>query len=275
MLEDIAILTAGEVITDSLERRRWLDISLKLEDTQLSSLGRAHRVVVTKDTTTIIDGLGDTEAIQFRTNQIKNEIENTDSDFDREKLQERLAKLSGGGVAVVKVGAATDSARKLKKQLVEDALGATRAALQEGVVAGGGVALWAAAETIEPSSYNIPDERTGAEIVRQALARPLRQILENAGYEPETVIEQLRTAGPGYVLDVASRSLRGPTDPVAPVDAAAVLRLAFTKAISAATNVLKTNHALGAWVSNTQSHYRGSESRSAAIRAITADDLIP
>src|SRR5205809_394065 len=131
MLEDIAVLTGGEVITE--------DLGLKLENTQLSQLGRARRVVVTKDTTTVVDGAGDSEAIKGRINQIKTEIENTDSDFDREKLQERLAKLSGG-VAVVKVGAATETEMKEKKHRVEDALQATRAALEEGIVPGGGIA---------------------------------------------------------------------------------------------------------------------------------------
>ena len=139
MLEDIAILTGGEVITE--------EMGLKLENTQLSQLGRARRVVVAKDTTTIVDGNGESEAIKGRINQIKNEIENTDSDFDREKLQERLAKLSGG-VAVVKVGAATETEMKEKKHRVEDALQATRAALEEGIVPGGGVALLAAQDAI-------------------------------------------------------------------------------------------------------------------------------
>ena len=140
MLEDIAILTGGEVITE--------EMGLKLENTQLSQLGRARRVVVTKDTTTIVDGAGDAEAIKGRINQIKTEIENTDSDFDREKLQERLAKLAGG-VAVVKVGAATETEMKEKKHRVEDALQATRAALEEGIVPGGGVALLRAQDAIQ------------------------------------------------------------------------------------------------------------------------------
>ena len=139
MLEDIAILTGGEVITE--------EMGLKLENTQLSQLGRARRVVVAKDTTTIVDGAGDAEAIKGRINQIKAEIENTDSDFDREKLQERLAKLAGG-VAVVKVGAATETEMKEKKHRVEDALQATRAALEEGIVPGGGVALLRAQDAI-------------------------------------------------------------------------------------------------------------------------------
>ena len=139
MLEDIAILTGGEVITE--------EMGLKLENTQLSQLGRARRVVVAKDTTTIVDGAGDSDAIKGRINQIKTEIENTDSDFDREKLQERLAKLSGG-VAVVKVGAATETEMKEKKHRVEDALQATRAALEEGIVPGGGVALLVAQKAL-------------------------------------------------------------------------------------------------------------------------------
>ena len=161
MLEDIAILTGGEVITE--------EMGLKLENTQLSQLGRARRVVVAKDTTTIVDGAGDTDAIKGRINQIKAEVENTDSDFDREKLQERLAKLSGG-VAVVKVGAATETEMKEKKHRVEDALQATRAALEEGIVPGGGVALLQAAEAIKLDGFAIDDERTGAPH-RPALAR--------------------------------------------------------------------------------------------------------
>src|SRR5512133_992780 len=153
MLEDIAILTGGEVITE--------EMGLKLENTQLSQLGKARRVVVSKDTTTIIDGAGDPEAIKGRINQIKAEVENTDSDFDREKLQERLAKLSGG-VAVVKVGAATETEMKEKKHRVEDALQATRAALEEGIVPGGGVALLNAIGAIDLDSFGDPDERTGA-----------------------------------------------------------------------------------------------------------------
>src|SRR6266478_6309480 len=166
MLEDIAILTGGEVITE--ER------GLKLENTQVSQLGRARRVVVAKDTTTIVDGNGDTDAIKGRINQIKNEVENTDSDFDREKLQERLAKLSGG-VAVVKVGAATETEMKEKKHRVEDALQATRAALEEGIVPGGGVALLNAAESVRAELETIEgDERTGAQIILRALEEPLR-----------------------------------------------------------------------------------------------------
>src|SRR5881296_2573224 len=174
MLEDIAILTGGEVITE--------EMGLKLENTQVSQLGRARRVVIAKDTTTIIDGAGATEAIKGRINQIKTEIENTDSDFDREKLQERLAKLSGG-VAVVKVGAATETEMKEKKHRVEDALQATRAALEEGIVPGGGVALLRAGESVKVDSLPDGDERTGAQIIVRALEEPLRQLADNAGLE--------------------------------------------------------------------------------------------
>src|ERR687885_508912 len=183
MLEDIAILTGGEVITE--------EMGLKLENTQLSQLGRARRVVVAKDTTTIVDGAGDAEAIKGRINQIKAEIENTDSDFDREKLQERLAKLAGG-VAVVKVGAATETEMKEKKHRVEDALQATRAALEEGIVAGGGVALMRATEAIDLDLFTEDDVKTGARIILRALEEPLRQIAENAGLEGSVVVNEVR-----------------------------------------------------------------------------------
>src|SRR6202047_2385046 len=174
MLEDIAILTGGEVITE--------EMGLKLENTQLSQLGRARRVVVAKDTTTIVDGAGEGDAIKGRINQIKNEIENTDSDFDREKLQERLAKLSGG-VARVKGGARPDTEVREKKHRVEDALQATRAALEEGIVPGGGVALLNAQDAIDLDSFEDQDERTGAVIIQRSLEEPLRQIAENSGLE--------------------------------------------------------------------------------------------
>ena len=196
MLEDIAILTGGEVITE--------EMGLKLENTQLSQLGRARRVVVAKDTTTIVDGAGDAEAIKGRINQIKAEIENTDSDFDREKLQERLAKLSGG-VAVVKVGAATETEMKEKKHRVEDALQATRAALEEGIVPGGGVALLQAADGHQRSTRSTTTTRsTGARIVLRALEEPLRQIAENAGLEGSVVVNDVRKAKKGHGLNAAT-----------------------------------------------------------------------
>ena len=184
MLEDIAILTGGEVITEEL--------GLKLENTKLSQLGKARKIVIDKDTTTIIDGAGGSDAIKGRIKQLKSEIENTDSDFDREKLQERLAKLSGG-VAVVKVGAATETEMKEKKHRVEDALQATRAALEEGIVPGGGVALINAGDAVKKTLDALEgDERTGANIIVRALEEPLRQLAYNAGLEGSVVIEKVR-----------------------------------------------------------------------------------
>jgi chaperonin GroEL len=229
MLEDIAILTGGEVITE--------EMGLKLENTQLSQLGRARRVVVAKDTTTIVDGAGDSDAIRGRINQIKTEVENTDSDFDREKLQERLAKLSGG-VAVVKVGAATETEMKEKKHRVEDALQATRAALEEGIVPGGGVALLQAAGTIDLETYE-DDERTGARIVLRALEEPLRQIAENAGLEGSVVVNDVRKAKKGHGLNAATGDI---VDLVAAgvIDPAMVTRSALQNAASIAKNILTT-----------------------------------
>jgi chaperonin GroEL len=230
MLEDIAILTGGEVITE--------EMGLKLENTQLSQLGRARRVVVAKDTTTIVDGAGDTDAIKGRINQIKAEVENTDSDFDREKLQERLAKLSGG-VAVVKVGAATETEMKEKKHRVEDALQATRAALEEGIVPGGGVALLQAAEAIKLDGFAIDDERTGARIVLRSLEEPLRQIAENAGHEGSVVVNDVRKAKKGFGLNAATGEI---VDLVAEgvIDPAMVTRSALQNAASIAKNILTT-----------------------------------
>ncbi len=184
MLEDIAILTGGEVITEEL--------GLKLENTQLSQLGRARKVVITKDDTTIVDGAGDTEAIKGRINQIRAELEKTDSDFDREKLNERLAKLAGG-VAVIKVGAATETELKERKHRVEDALNATRAALEEGIVPGGGVAFLHAQTSVADLVESLDgDERTGARIIYRALEEPIRQIAENAGADGSIVVDKVR-----------------------------------------------------------------------------------
>jgi chaperonin GroEL len=230
MLEDIAILTGGEVITE--------EMGLKLENTQLSQLGRARRVVIAKDTTTIVDGAGDGEAIKGRINQIKTEIENTDSDFDREKLQERLAKLSGG-VAVVKVGAATETEMKEKKHRVEDALQATRAALEEGIVPGGGVALLVAQQALNVDGIEDSDERTGARIVHRALEEPLRQIAENAGLEGSVVVNNVRNADKGHGLNAATGEI---VDLVKDgvIDPAMVTRSALQNAASIAKNILTT-----------------------------------
>ncbi len=235
MLEDIAILTNAEVITEEL--------GLKLENTEVSQLGRARRVVVTKDTTTIVDGAGDAEAIKGRINQIKAEVENTDSDFDREKLQERLAKLSGG-VAVVKVGAATETEMKEKKHRVEDALQATRAALEEGIVPGGGVALLQASAAVSlgengASVDGSDDERTGANIVLRALEEPLRQLAENAGLEGSVVVNDVRKAKKGQGLNASTNEI---VDLVAAgvIDPAMVTRSALQNAASIAKNILTT-----------------------------------
>ena len=234
MLEDIAILTGGEVITE--------EMGLKLENTQISQLGHARRVVVAKDTTTIVDGAGDADAIKGRINQIKAEIENTDSDFDREKLQERLAKLSGG-VAVVKVGAATETEMKEKKHRVEDALQATRAALEEGIVPGGGVALLHAQRRPSASRTahrpTADDERTGARIVLRALEEPLRQLAENAGLEGSVVVNDVRKAKKGHGLNAATNEI---VDLVAAgiIDPAMVTRSALQNAASIAKNILTT-----------------------------------
>jgi chaperonin GroEL len=231
MLEDIAILTGAEVITE--------EMGLKLENTKIGQLGRARRVVVDKDSTTIIDGAGDSEAIKGRIKQLKSEIENTDSDFDREKLQERLAKLSGG-VAVVKVGAATETEMKEKKHRVEDALQATRAALEEGIVPGGGVALLNAADAVKSGVESLEgDEKTGAQIIVRSLEEPLRQLATNAGLEGSVVVQQVRSAKPGQGLNVDSGELEdlvknGIIDPTM------VTRSALQNAASIAKNILTT-----------------------------------
>jgi chaperonin GroEL len=230
MLEDIAILTGGEVISEEL--------GLKLENTAVEQLGRARRVVIAKDNTTIIDGSGDTAAIKGRVSQIKSEIENTDSDFDREKLQERLAKLAGG-VAVVKVGAATETEVKEKKHRVEDALQATRAALEEGIVAGGGVALLEAQTAIKVEDLEDLDERTGAQIIYRALEEPLRQIAYNAGLESSVVVNDVRKAKAGNGLNAATGEI---VDLVAAgvIDPAMVTRSTLQNAASIGKNILTT-----------------------------------
>jgi chaperonin GroEL len=229
MLEDIAILTGGEVITE--------EMGLKLENTAIAQLGRARRIVVDKDHTTIIDGAGKGDDIKARIKQIKQEIENTDSDFDREKLQERLAKLSGG-VAVVKVGAATETEMKEKKHRVEDALQATRAALEEGIVPGGGVALLTAASKLKIDEAH-HDEATGAKIVRRALEEPLRQLAANAGLDGAVVVNEVGAAKAGFGLDVDSGEM---VDLVKSgiIDPAMVTRSALQNAASIAKNILTT-----------------------------------
>ncbi len=229
MLEDIAILSGAEVITE--------EMGLKLENTKISQLGRARKVVVDKDSTTLIDGAGESDAIKGRIKQLKAEIENTDSDFDREKLQERLAKLAGG-VAVVKVGAATETEMKEKKHRVEDALQATRAALEEGIVPGGGVALLNAIEAIKLDGFE-GDERTGASIIVRALEEPMRQLAANGGLEGSVVVNDVRQAPKGQGLNVEDGQMEDLVK-VGIIDPTMVTRSALQNAASIAKNILTT-----------------------------------
>jgi chaperonin GroEL len=229
MLEDIAILTGGEVISE--------EMGLKLANAQVGQLGRARKIVIGKDVTTIIDGAGDSEEIKGRIKQIKSEIETTDSDFDREKLQERLAKLAGG-VAVVKVGAATETEMKERKHRVEDALQATRAALEEGIVPGGGVVLINSISSLDALSLS-GDEATGASIVRRALEEPLRQLAENAGLEGSVVVGEVKAKKAGIGLNVDTGEY---VDLVKAgiIDPAMVTRSALQNAASIAKNIITT-----------------------------------
>jgi chaperonin GroEL len=229
MLEDIAILTGGTFISE--------DLGGKLENVQLSMLGQAKRVTVTKDETTIVEGKGTPQAIQGRIAQIKRQIEETDSDYDREKLQERLAKLSGG-VAVIQVGAATETELKEKKQRIEDALEATRAAVEEGIVPGGGtvyIRLIPALEKIEADA----EERVGINIVRRALEEPARIIALNAGVEGSLVVERLKSMPPGHGYN-AETGEYGDLVKAGIVDPAKVTRSALENASSIASMLLTT-----------------------------------
>src|SRR5687767_5104105 len=229
MLTDIAILTGGQVISE--------EVGLKLENATLDLLGRARKVVVTKDETTIVEGGGKDEDIKGRINQIKSEIEKTDSDYDREKLQERLAKLSGG-VAVIKVGAATEVELKEKKHRIEDAVQSTKAAVEEGIVAGGGVALLNAQTALDKVDLE-GDELTGATIVRRALEEPVKQIAHNAGLEGGVVIEKVRSLDPGQGLNAATGEY-GDMYKFGVVDPAKVTRSALQNAASIAALFLTT-----------------------------------
>jgi chaperonin GroEL len=194
MLQDIAILAGAQVISE--------EVGLKLENTTLDLLGTARKIVVTKDETTIVEGAGSDDEIKGRINQIKAEIDKTDSDYDREKLQERLAKLTGG-VAVIKVGAATEVELKEKKHRIEDAVQSTKAAVEEGIVPGGGVALLNAQSALDKVDLE-GDELTGAKIVRKALEEPIRQIAENAGLNGGVIVEKVRDLSAGEGLDAAT-----------------------------------------------------------------------
>src|SRR6202011_544858 len=229
MLGDIAILVGGQVISEEL--------GLKLENADLELLGRARKVVVTKDETTIVDGAGDAEQIAGRVNQIRTEIENSDSDYDREKLQERLAKLAGG-VAVIKAGAATEVELKERKHRIEDAVRNAKAAVEEGIVAGGGVALLQSAPALDDLKLT-GDEATGANIVRVALSAPLKQIAFNGGLEPGVVAEKVANSKPGVGLNAATGEYEdllkaGVADPVK------VTRSALQNAASIAALFLTT-----------------------------------
>ncbi|MCU0315705.1 MAG: chaperonin GroEL [Fimbriimonadaceae bacterium] len=229
MLEDISVLTAGQFISE--------DLGTKLENVSMEMLGKANKVVITKEETTIIEGAGTKDAVLGRIAQIKGQIENTDSNYDREKLQERLAKLSGG-VAVIKVGASTETELKEKKHRYEDALSATRAAVEEGIVPGGGTTLLRASQALEKVKAE-GDELTGVNIVRKALEAPLRQIAENAGLEGSVIVEHVRNAKVGIGLNAANGEM---VDMVKTgiVDPAKVTRSTIQNAASIAGLVLTT-----------------------------------
>lgn len=230
MLEDIAVLTGGTVVTE--------DLGLKLENTTIDMLGRARQVRVTKDETTIVEGSGNTEEIKKRVEAIKKQIEETTSDFDREKLQERLAKLAGG-VAVIQVGAATETEMKEKKLRIEDALAATRAAVEEGIVAGGGTTLIDAVQALDALNSLTGDEKTGVAIIRRSLEEPLRQIANNAGQEGSVVVEKVRTSARGIGFNAVTEEYE---DMIAAgiVDPAKVTRSALQNAASISAMVLTT-----------------------------------
>ncbi len=235
MLQDLAILTGGQVVSE--------EVGLKLDNTTLDLLGSARKVVVTKDETTIVEGSGDDADIQGRIQQIKNEIDNTDSDYDREKLQERLAKLSGG-VAVLKVGAATEVELKEKKHRIEDAVSTTKAAIEEGVVTGGGVTLVRASDAVDKVIKKLEksehDEATGARLVQRAMSEPLRQIAVNAGMEGGVVVEKVRDLPtPTEGLDAATGEY-GDLMKLGIIDAAKVTRSALQNAASIAALFLTT-----------------------------------
>jgi chaperonin GroEL len=229
MLQDLAVLTGGQVIS--------AEVGLKLEDVTLDQLGSARKVVVTKDETTIVEGGGKPDEIKGRVNQLKAEIDKTDSDYDREKLQERLAKLSGG-VAVIRVGAATEVELKERKHRIEDAVSATKAAVEEGIVAGGGVALLQAQAALDKVDLQ-GDELTGVGIVRRALEEPTRQIAANAGFEGAVVVEKVRSLDPGWGLDAITGEYVDMLK-AGIVDAARVARCGLQNAASIASLFLTT-----------------------------------
>ncbi len=231
MLQDMAILTGGQVISE--------EVGLKLENVTLDLLGRAKKIIITKDETTVVEGAGSEDDIKGRINQIKTEIENTDSDYDREKLQERLAKLSGG-VAVLKVGAATEVELKEKKHRIEDAVSTTKAAIEEGVVPGGGVALLRSQKAVfDLAATLVGDEATGARLVGKSLEGPLKQIAENAGLEGGVVVERVRNLEGSFGLNAATGEYVDLVK-LGVIDAAKVTRSALQNAASIAALFLTT-----------------------------------
>ncbi|MYJ67186.1 MAG: chaperonin GroEL, partial [Gemmatimonadetes bacterium] len=230
MLQDIAVLTGGQVISE--------EVGFKLENAVLSDLGSAKRVVIDKDNTTIIDGAGDEDKIHGRIEEIKVAIDKSTSDYDREKLQERLAKLAGG-VAVIDVGAATETEMKEKKALVEDALHATRAAVEEGIVPGGGVALLRAQEALDGLELDREDEQIGANILRRALESPIRQIAENSGAEPSIVVAKVRDGEGGYGYNAQTDAYENLVK-AGVIDPTKVVRSALQNAASIASLLLTT-----------------------------------
>ncbi|MEO8519231.1 MAG: chaperonin GroEL, partial [Dermatophilaceae bacterium] len=230
MLQDLAVLTGSSVISE--------EVGLKLDSTKLEDLGTARRIVVTKDNTTIVDGAGDKDEVAGRVHQIKSEIERTDSDWDREKLQERLAKLSGG-VCVIKVGAHTEVELKEKKHRIEDAISATRAAIEEGIVAGGGSALVHAVKVLDDLDL-VGDELTGANIVRKAAREPLRWIAENAGVEGYVAVSKVAELEPGNGLNAES-GIYGDLIKAGIIDPVKVTRSALRNAASIASMILTTD----------------------------------
>jgi chaperonin GroEL len=231
MLQDMAILTGGQVIAEEL--------GIKLENVTAHDLGNAGRIVVDKDNTTIIQGAGKRKDIDARCNEIRKQIEDTTSDYDREKLQERLAKLAGG-VAVVKVGAATESEMKEKKARVEDALHATRAAVEEGIVPGGGVALLRAKSAVGQLQLENPEQQAGADIVMRAAEEPLRMIAQNAGQEPSIIVDKVTSGKAGFGFNAATEQFEDLVK-AGVIDPTKVVRTALQNAASVAGLLLTTD----------------------------------
>ena len=231
MLEDIAILTGGMLVSE--------DTGAKLEDAPVTVLGKAKSITITKDNTTIVEGAGDAASIKGRIGQIKKQIESTTSDYDREKLQERLAKLAGG-VAVIKVGAATEVEMKEKKDRVDDAMHATRAAVEEGIVPGGGVALIRAEKAIDALTFDNADQKTGAAIIRRAIEEPLRQIVQNAGLEGSVVVNKVKEGKDGFGYNAKTDTYEDLIK-AGVIDPAKVTRTALKNAASIASMILTTD----------------------------------